>query len=74
MTGKEVSAIDTGSRRGDAAVGFWRASPSRPQIPVPGSRIEDDAAMPEDDDPWLDDEDLDDDGPAAQPKRPFWNR
>ena len=70
MTGKEVSAIEIDPRRANAGGEFWYVLPSRP--PLPGSGMEDDAMLPEDGDPWLEDEDPDDDGP--EPKRPFWNR
>jgi len=30
--------------------------------------------MPEDDDPWFDDEEFDGDGLMPEPKRPLWNR
>jgi hypothetical protein len=43
-------------------------------LPVPASRIEGDAVIPDDDDPWLDDEESDEDGLVREPKRPFWNR
>ena len=51
-----------------------RLLPSRPPVPVLESRIEDDAVLPEDDDPWFDNEEPDDDGLVPQPKRPIWNR
>jgi hypothetical protein len=73
MTGKEISATVTDPRRAGAVGAIWRAS-SRPPLPVPVTRIEDDAIIPDDDDPWFDDEDLDEEGLADQPKRPFWNR
>jgi hypothetical protein len=44
--------------------------PPRP----PATRIEDDANLPDDDDPWLDEEEPDAEEPPAKPKRPFWNR
>lgn len=73
MTGKEISATVTDPRRA-AAVGAIRYASSRPLLPIPASRIEGDAVIPDDDDPWFDDEDLDEEGLADQPKRPFWNR
>jgi hypothetical protein len=48
----------------------YRALPPRP----PATRIEDDANLPDDDDPWLDEEEPDAEEPPAKPKRPFWNR
>lgn len=48
-----------------------RGNPVRPAQPE--SRIEDDAVLLEDDDPWLDGEETEDEG-ASTPRRPFWNR
>jgi hypothetical protein len=73
MTGKEISATITDPRPAGAVGAIWYDS-SRPPMPVPASRIEGDAVIPDDDDPWFEDEDLDEDGLASNPKRPFWNR
>ena len=74
MTGYEASAIDLEPRWALATEVRLHASPSGPPQPLPDSRIEDDAVLPEDDDPWLEDEDFDGDDPNSSPKRPFWNR
>lgn len=71
MTGNEISAISMETRQVSAA-GDVLCAPPRPPLPVPSSRIEGEAVIPDDDDPWLEDEESDDDGPA--PERPFWNR
>ena len=51
----------------------WGLTARLPQ-PAPESRIEDDAVRPEDDDPWLEDDEINADDPDSSPKRPFWNR
>ena len=48
-------------------------NPQKPQQPVPQGRLEDDAIIPDDDDPWLEEEELEDEG-QHQPRRPLWNR
>jgi len=73
MTGNEVSATGSDPRLAYVVGDLWRAS-SRPTLPVPVSRIEGDAVIPDDDDPWLEDEETDEDGFVPEPKRPFWNR
>ncbi len=47
-----------------------------PQLPPrsPDSRVEDDAALPEEDDSWLDEDAPEPDETQPEPKRPFWNR
>ena len=73
MTGNEISAIESDPRPACAVGVFWCA-PSRPTLPLPVSRIEGDAVIPDDDDPWFEDEEPDEDGFVSEPKRPFWNR
>ena len=73
MTGSEATAFESNPRLAYATREHLLASP-RPMAPIPVSRIEGDAVIPEDDDPWFDDEDLDEDGVRPEPKRPFWNR
>ncbi len=73
MTGNEATAFESNSGQACATRECWRASP-RPNLPVPASRIEGDAVIPDDDDPWLEDEDPDEDGIGPEPERPFWNR
>lgn len=74
MTGYKVSAIDFEPRLARASGVRLHASSSRPPLPMPESPIEDDAVLPNDDDPWLEDEDFDEDDPDSSSKRPFWNR
>lgn len=74
MTGYEISAIDLEPRLASATAVGWYTSSSRPPLPLPESRVEDDAVLPENDDPWFEEDEFDADDSDSSPKRPFWNR
>ena len=70
MTGYESTASGFGLLSVSMTAVRSCLSRSRPPVPIPDSPLEDGAVMPEDDDPWFD-EDFDGDGPEPEP---MWNR